>query len=358
MKIIGVVKKKLALCASLLLCFTLGWSQSYPLFQSSPGTLTCVWNKVPLRNAPGKSGPYVSRVFFGEQVEKVGEEAYLPEEKRTYVKVRSTDGKVGWVHEYLFVSGGTAAVILQTGQIYERPNTPSTITMHSFEPGEIVVMETSVGDWVNLVGREKKKSGWIKGLHKVTVEQQEIELATLLDNVQQEKSSAKRQEKLGALLEKAKQANSVLTPLVASTLSTQSAGATLLATRSEPLPSAPAPTRTNLVLPRAVAPNLRTEAVRDPFSGRIRDEVIETGSIYPVQGPANPRTPFFAYHKSLPIGSKVFLQLPQGQGVIALEIVNRLRDDNPHVLGLAPSSLQLLFGDKVPETISISYLQP
>ena len=358
MKSTGVVKKFLALLPLLSLSFSLLWGQDYPLFQSSPGTLTCVWNKVPLRKAPGKSGPYVSRVYFGEQVEKVGEEAYLPEEKRTYVKVRSSDGQVGWVHEYLFVSGGTAAVVLQEGQIYERPNTPSTITMKAFVPGEIVVMETAVGDWINLIGREKKKSGWIKGMHKVTSELRDIELATLLESVEAEKDPQKQREKLTELLEKSRQSGSPLTPMIAQAMSIPGSGQALIASRGdEVIPPAAAPSRSNLVLPRAVAPNLRVEAVRDPFSGHIQDEIIETGGIYPVQGPAHPRTPFFAYHKSLPIGSRVYVQLPEGQGVIALEVINRLREDNPHVLGLAPGTMQLLFGDKVPEQISISYLK-
>jgi len=353
----AVVKKLLPLLSVLVLSAFDLWGQSYPLFQSSPGTLTCVWNKVPLRQGPGKTGAYVSRVFFGEQVEKLGEEAYVPEEKRTYVRVRTTDGKSGWVHEYLFVPSGTAAVVLQAGQIYDRPNTPSTITMKSFEPGEIVVMENAVGDWVHLVGREKKKAGWIKGLHKITVDQRDIEFATLLASAREDKPGPKQQEKLAALLEAAQQAGSVLTPLIASLRAGSEGNPELIASRGDEAIRV-SPSQSSLVLPRAIPADLRTETVRDPFSGQLREETIESGSIYPIQGPASPRTPFYAYHKTLPIGSRVFLRLPGDQGVVALEIVNRLREDNPHMLGMSPASITLLFGDKVPETVQISYLRP
>ncbi|GAB4412830.1 MAG: hypothetical protein OHK0039_19180 [Bacteroidia bacterium] len=326
-----------------LACTGLYAQLGYVFDDVRPGALTCAWERVPLRSQPGKTGPYVSHVYFGERVEKMGQEAYMPEEKRTYLQVRSADGKIGWVHEYLFIEGGMPAVVLQEGRIYERPNTPSTITAKSFEPGELVVFEAHAGEWISLIGKEKSKKGWIKGAAKISSDTKDIELAAMLESARKEKDATKRQEKLATLLADASQSQSPLRPLINSYVGGQT---TTQASHTA---------RTQVVLPR-FEPNMRTRSVEDPQSGRLYNEVLELGSVAEVAVPAAGVRQFAAYHKTLPPGSSVFLQLPYGGGLVELKVQGGLPVESPHALGLSKETIDLLFGSSLPAEVAFTYL--
>lgn len=197
----------------LALCYFYGigivCAQTTP-FSNEGGEVICVWNEVTLRQQPGKTAPYVTGVYFGEAVQKTGAEAYAPDERRTYIEVTTSEGLVGWVHEFLFVQGSAMAVVLQSGRIYKRPRTVSTITDQHFMPGDLVVVAGSSHGWLHLIGREKKKAGWIEGTTGISENFRDLELASLLYDADQKTRPAERKEALKVLLNEAQVAGSPL----------------------------------------------------------------------------------------------------------------------------------------------------
>jgi Bacterial SH3 domain len=316
--------------------------------------LTSLWNSAALREKPGKDARLLTSLSFGETVESLEEEAFIKEENRSYLKVRSHDGKVGWVHAYLFVKGGALAVVLGDARIYKRPATPSSITSTDFTPGELVVADAVAGEWVSLSGLEKKKSGWINGLDYITLEPAEVEMAALIQEAAREKDLTKRRQRLELLMAAAQSSAPALLPVIRTQLTAaaqpQEAPTPLITDRGIPatssaraLPAAPAPTAAQASI-LSIRP-VETE------EGRLMDEVTETGSIYEVKGPENRKNVFFAYHKTLPSGTRIYIQLPDNAGFVELEIINRLRQDNAAALGLSRACTEAIFGTRTPQTV-------
>ncbi|MEZ4776982.1 MAG: SH3 domain-containing protein [Bacteroidia bacterium] len=346
----------------LLLLFTLFYgvcpAQVYNFLNPQPGRMVCVWSESPVFSEPDKRAAIVAVMQFGEEASSLGEEAYVALEKNNYLKVRGADGKVGWVNEFLFVPEGGAAVVLAEGRVYRRPNTISTVTMDFFLPGEIVIMEDVVGQWVKLVSRNREKTGWIEGLEKVSVEPADIELATLMHRVDEEPSSAMRKTLLEELLALAGNSRTEMYDLILARYEGETKNNRTLAdlgqsttgTRTRSLEAATSSGE-------GVYRSAGTEEVFDPKTGKMRTRITETGKVYEVLGPQNPRTIYFAYHKTLPIGSKIQLHFPDNSGFVELEIVNRLRKDNPAIIGLSRACLQTVFGRTDPGEAIIEYLR-
>lgn len=100
--------------------------------------------------------------------------------------------------------------------------------------------------------------------------------------------------------------------------------------------------------------------VVDMASGQAYIRVRETGTIQPVKA-KKPASEYYAYHKSLPIGSKVLMAVPGTQMFIELEIIARLRSDNPHMIGLGGETIKAVFGEiaaKDVGSVSIEYPKP
>ncbi|MEM9935755.1 MAG: hypothetical protein AAF824_19170, partial [Bacteroidota bacterium] len=119
----------------------------------------CLWDGAGLRDGPGRGEKltYLSTIYFGEQVELLGASELVESTNRTYLKVRLSDGEEGWVHQYLFAENAYLAAILGEAEIYRRPDI-MTFKDDNFERGEVVTVMEEKGEWIKLVGMERKKS--------------------------------------------------------------------------------------------------------------------------------------------------------------------------------------------------------
>jgi hypothetical protein len=318
--------------------------------QPSTGTeLYCVWNSVALRAAAGKGQKSIGKVEFGEIVESMGisKDVFEDDHTRTYVKVRTADNKIGWVHDYLFVPGQGMGVVIEKGNIYKKPNTPTTVTMKQFEPGELVVVETTVGNWVGLTGLKKAKTGWIEGRTKVSTSTSDLMFASLIKDIQKEKDVRKRDEQMQVLHDLARNQQSPLTNWIAMEMS-NAAGS--MATRSPETPVSPSPSP-------QMKQSQSTRQEWDPFLGRMRAVVQETGGVTLLPAPNRPPFVFFAHHKTQPIGSIIRVDIPNNDGFIELKVTQKLAPDDPNMIGLSADCLQAIFGDYIPERIRINYYE-
>ncbi|MEO0898503.1 MAG: hypothetical protein AAFY71_18970 [Bacteroidota bacterium] len=347
------MKKLILLIFSVSFCLP-SWSQITDLSDKANSSLTCVYEAVGLRNAPGRKAKYLQKINFGEQVQGLGETSYVPSEKKTYVKVNLADGKVGWIHEYLFLEDGFLGVVLEKARIYERAGTPTTITFDSFEAGDIVVQKSIKNGWIFLTTKNRKKFGWVKKENLISNRIGDIEAASLWEKAQKlpEKERAAR---IAQIISKAEQNGSAVARIMQ--------GKPALPTPEETLEEAtkrksPTITRSTPAkpLPDSEKSSRKMELdVWDRASGKYITEIIETGPATAIKQGIKHPDPYYAFHPSLPPGSRVRMDIPGTKGFVELTIIDKLEEDNDAIIALSPACLMSLFGTINPGDIVISY---
>lgn len=174
----------------------------------------CLWNKVGLRDAPGRNAKYLETIQYGERVELLGESQELTEEKRNYIKVKLSDDQEGWVNDYLFAVNGTLGVANQLIEIYKRPDIMAS-SGKEFERGEIAVITRSDKEgWMEILGKEKKKTGWIQEGDNLSTEEIDVETVVRYQLAMAEESSEDKLKALEAISNTSKYDGSVFLDLV------------------------------------------------------------------------------------------------------------------------------------------------
>lgn len=184
----------------------------------------CLWGKVGLREEAGAKAKYLTTIYFGEKIELLGESQEIESEKRTYVKVGLSDGKEGWVNEYLIATDAELAVASNTIDVYRRPDL-MTASGKKLERGEIVaVMETDKEGWVQILGKEKAKEGWVQTSgNNLTTHEVDVTVAVLVQKAMQEDTPAKKEEALKVISENSTFQTSIFIDLVETKLGELSA---------------------------------------------------------------------------------------------------------------------------------------
>jgi len=173
--------------------------------QSATANLAiCLWNQAGLRSQPGrdKNAEWITAISFGEVVNLTGEEQTVESTDRTYLEMELSDGKQGWSNAYLFAKDAMRATALQDVEIYKRPDL-LTFEGKKFEKGEIfAVLSGGKEEWVEVVGKERKKSGWMrKDGAKFSTDEIDVTVAILIDRAMNESDPKAREEALRGIAE-------------------------------------------------------------------------------------------------------------------------------------------------------------
>lgn len=159
----------------------------------------CIWDKGALRQEPTRSGKWISQMALGEKVVWTGEVSVDSTEKnRKYLKLRLSDDTEGWASEYVVETDSKPAVLIKKASIYNRPDLV-TESDKKFEEMDIVALVSSEGDWLKVVGEEKKKGGWIQS-NSVSTSDVNVAVALLTTKAMKEKKDEDKIEKLEAIL--------------------------------------------------------------------------------------------------------------------------------------------------------------
>lgn len=343
-------------------------------------TSVCAWASIILHEVPGRNTNKIGEVVFAEEVEHLGKEALVRSEKRNYVWVKTKDGKTGWVNETFIVRNGGAVVLLEDATIYRKPGTLSSATSDQFAQGSILILSDFKENWVFLTSMRKEFSGWVEGYDKLSVAPADIETATMLARARAIEDPMQRRADMQRLI----QTRSNLSPEMAAVVRSE-INLTYPQPSPQPQPQ-PRPEPNDVffdaptliggedaladntyasntqgtVLPvlSSSSYNRREREVIDMETGRSYIRVYETGTIQPVKA-KNPPDIFYCYHKSLPIGTTVLLDLPGYEGkYVPLKVIARLRPDNPNMIGLGGELIQKVFGETAAKDVSgatISY---
>ncbi|MEO0471945.1 MAG: SH3 domain-containing protein [Bacteroidota bacterium] len=156
----------------------------------------CLWPQVGLRDKAGrKDAEYLTGISFGEKVELLGESVEVAEEKRTYIKVRLSDGKEGFVNSYLFAEDAERMVATSEIDVYKRPDL-TTFKGDKIKRGQLVALTNNQeGNWTELMALERKPSGWVQSTDNLSSDEIDVTVAVLYGRAMQQ-SGAKRQKLL------------------------------------------------------------------------------------------------------------------------------------------------------------------
>ncbi|MCI4666706.1 MAG: hypothetical protein MRZ79_00995 [Bacteroidia bacterium] len=335
-------------------------------------TAVCAWESARMFKQPGDPD-LVGTVLFGEEVTHLGQEALVKEEKRNYLLVKTKEGKIGWVNEVFLVKDAGLVVVLEKSRLYENQASFSSAKDDFILAGELAILNNYQDDWVFLIGKEKQKSGWIKGKNILSVDSEDISVASMLDKARSRKNSDDQLAALSRIGQTRGFGESRLAPIVREEIRRiqlgekerenffreedefRENGEDDLAVDIWNSGDSRGRNRNELNrLDRLSDPNnivkesqnykLERQEVVDFNTNRTLIRYRETGTIAPVRA-KNPPSIYYAYHKELPKGSKVLLEVPGTDKYVELTIIAPLKKTNPNMIGMGSGLLKAVYGE-------------
>ncbi|MEL7532577.1 MAG: SH3 domain-containing protein [Bacteroidota bacterium] len=332
------------------------------------------YQNIRLYKKPGRGSEQSGTVLFTEELRHLGMEGYVKSDGHNYIYVKTSRGKKGWVQSNYVVQNGGVVVLTETMPIYETPNSRGTVTEGKFEAGEIVILDDFQNGWVHLTNKRKENIGWIQGYDKLSLESADIEAAALYAEALKIPEKERRKTALQTITQGRGQDISPEMALVIDDA--------IRATEPKPIYTNPNPdykddfvyypngedglssdasnlgdfgensnagsinypSATPLELPAEQKYNAYVEKVVDRETGRYYNRVIETGGIQPVKA-KKPANIYYCYHKTLPIGSTILLEVPGTGAYVQLEVIARLRADNANIVGLGGDLIKKVYGE-------------
>lgn len=350
-------------------------------------TSVCAFATIGLHEAPGRSSRRLGVIVFAEELQHLGRDAFVRGENSGYLQVRTRDGKTGWVNERYLVKNGGVVVLLERARVYQRPGTYSSASNNYFEAGSIAILSDFQENWVKVTGEHKDVIGWIEGYDKLSVEERDVEIASMYAQAMKVEAKTDRR----AELQKIGRTPGFLQSELASVVKL-AIEATHTTRDGEPSKLTPGEEYLGSDVPfypdgedgvpgneggglsrgdedaRVADPsaaltslyNIQEREVIDMETGKSYLRVFESGTIQPVKA-RKPKNIYYAYHKTLPIGSKILLAIPGERGFVPLEVVARLKPENTHMIGLGGDVIKAVFGEvaaKDVPSVTISYPKP
>lgn len=159
----------------------------------------CIWNEASVRADASRKAKWISAMALGEKVIWLGEEKIDSTDKnRKFLHIRLSDGTEGWSSEYVIATDAKPSVTYKEAPIYRRPDL-LTVTDNVFEPMEMVAIVGADGDWIEVIGKENKKKGWIQS-KLVSIKDTDVAVGLLAGKALNEKNEDKKKEKLQTIL--------------------------------------------------------------------------------------------------------------------------------------------------------------
>jgi hypothetical protein len=173
----------------------------------------CIWDNVPLKDAPGESGKWLSSISIGETATYLGDtkEEKTDKKSTTYIKIRLKDGKEGWAQGDLVVLKSKPAAIVESSEIYSRPNLLNK-TGKSFSKMDIIAVKSEKDGFIEVVGKRKDgkwiENGWLKP-KGITYDEVDIAVAKFATKALEISDSRKREEAINEIVNNTDFNNSV-----------------------------------------------------------------------------------------------------------------------------------------------------
>ena len=180
-------------------------------------TAICIWDQVSVRDTPDAKGKWLTSISVGEQLEYLGEDASdAQDDKKTYTKVKLTDGTEGWSRKDFIIPDGQVAVFLENNTIYRRPDL-LTKTDDEFSQMDIIAITATQDDWVEVTGKREEgtwiSTGWVKG-NKLSKDATDVAVAKFGRAALNEEDGDKQKEALKDILDNSDLSSSKFIPFI------------------------------------------------------------------------------------------------------------------------------------------------
>jgi len=357
--------KHLLLFSLISLFLGLGSLQGQIYFEKRPEDVNrisiCAGSKITLFEKPGQGSKVIGNIFYTEELRHLGQEALVKDERINYIEVESTDGRIGWVDDRQLVRDGGIVVLLQDVSVFNKPSTYSTATGLTFYAGELLILSDWEDNWVFLTGENKRVFGWGEGYERLSVDPIDIEIAGKMRRALMINDPQARKIALQDIGETRGFMGTPMREIVKNTLNrlfyseNPNAEGSDYLTYSGSLDNLNGANDPNQGGNAATDPGQRgqdtgenaaylVETVVNPQTNLSFQRVRERGSIAAVKA-KNPKSIYYVYHKTLPVGSSLLLEIPSAPGnYVTLEVVASLKDTNPHMIGLGAEVIKKVFG--------------
>jgi hypothetical protein len=169
----------------------------------------CVWDKASLRETPRNDGKWLGSMSLAEKIVYTGNSKVDSTGKKpvTYCQVNLSDGIIGWVSEYSIEIEASPAIVCERTYLYKRPDF-LTKSDQDLVPLDFVAARQEKDNWVEVVGAEKKKRGWVDK-NSLIFSELNIAVGVLGQKALSEPDSAKRAAELKAIIENPAFSNSI-----------------------------------------------------------------------------------------------------------------------------------------------------
>lgn len=328
----------------------------------SQNAYLCAKSSLKVSVSPGNNSEVIGYIFFGEEVMPAGNATFR--NGTSFIEIRTTDNRSGWVEESALVKDGGLIVFTASGNIYPSPDFNTPLYQTSFQQGDMAILVDFQDEWMRLIGSTEGKEGWVNGLDKVSIDPADISIGKLLLEAERERDPVRKRQLLEGIRNFPNFFSSPLAITVDQKINSSS-GTPSFPSTSSSLPSTSYLSNEGMdftaafdrSVPNTAASQYFVETITDPVSNRTFQRVTEIGSYQPVKGPANPKSIYFAYHKTREIGTYILLETPSG-GYTRLMIVNKLKSDNSNVVGLGEAVLRESFGPNYKDVKQIKIVYP
>jgi SH3-like domain-containing protein len=121
----------------------------------------CIVDGISVKEKPEIDSKWFSTLSLGETVYYSGE-VQIDNSKSTqkFYKVELADGRMGWVKSYALLLNARNAAVIRETSVYSQPNSVNK-TKLKFYPVEFVAVISEQGEWSEVTGIEKRKTGWV-----------------------------------------------------------------------------------------------------------------------------------------------------------------------------------------------------
>lgn len=167
----------------------------------------CIVDEASLRDGPTATAEWITSISLGEKLVWHGiGETDSTEESREYYKVELSDSTIGWTTSYAIKVNAEPAVVTERALLYRRPDL-KTMTDKEFAPMEFVAILKTDADWLEVVGENQKKRGWIER-SVASLKEDDIAVGVLASKALKEKDADKRRQRIIDIIENPAFANS------------------------------------------------------------------------------------------------------------------------------------------------------
>lgn len=161
----------------------------------------CIIENTSLRAEPSTKGKWTSSLALGETVKLEGAPIKdTADPKVEYIKVKLSDGTIGYASTWCIVRGAYVGVIQKPTKIYKRPDLLAE-SSQQFDLMNIVAVEEEKDNWIRVIGEGRAKSGWIQS-EAIRKDKEDVVTAVLLRKALKDKGKNIPREEMEAIVSK------------------------------------------------------------------------------------------------------------------------------------------------------------